>query len=198
MVKRQKPLSQAIGSIMQDPEQVELERQFKEQLSLAEEQDKNQPQKTAADFINDARAQVNELLSITRDMRASLSTVGEFAPFFDVGFLTREGVTDIAKIDQNYMLTIGRQLVSDYRKFDAEAVAINNRIGGLKTRLDSVVNPDNPQTLDELSDIVHAATIIQSDYVAWGEQFQRIVLSAMTDIVNHLNPLRPAERRIIL
>lgn len=198
MVKRQKPLSQAIGSIMQDPEQVALERQFKEQLSLAEEQDKNQPQKTAADFINDARAQVNELLSITRDMRASLSTVGEFAPFFDVGFLTREGVTDIAKIDQNYMLTIGRQLVSDYRKFDAEAVAINNRIGGLKTRLDSVVNLDNPQTLDELSDIVHVATIIQSDYVAWGEQFQRIVLSAMTDIVNHLNPLRPAERRIIL
>lgn len=197
MQNRQTPIAAAVSDAFQESNQTDLERQFKEQMARALEQDKNLPTKSAADYINEARGQVNELLGITQGMRGSLCTVGEFAPFFDIGFLTREGFTDISKIDNDYMLTIGQQLLSDYRKFDAESRAINNRIGGLKTRLDLLVGREET-ALDEINEIVTLATIIQSDYVVWGEQFQRIMVSAMTDITNHLNPLRPAERRIIL
>lgn len=166
-------------------------------MDRALEQDKNLPTKSAAEYINEARSQVNELLSITQQMRGSLCSVGEFAPFFDIKFLTEEGATDISKIDQQYMLTIGQQLLADYRKFDQESRTINNRIGGLKTRLDLLAGREE-NALDEINEIVTLATVIQSDYVSWGEQFQRIMVSAMTDIVNHLNPIRPVERRIIL
>ena len=197
MNNRQTPLATAVSSAFQETSQTELERQFKEQMDRAIEQDKNLPTKTAADYINEARGQVNELLTITQQMRGSLSTVGEFAPFFDINFLTKEGATDISKINQQYMLTIGQQLLVDYRKFDQESKSINSRIGGLKTRLDLLAGREE-NALDDINEIVTLATVVQSDYVAWGEQFQRIMVSAMSDIVNHLNPLRPVERRIIL
>ena len=197
MNNRQTPLATAVSSAFQETSQTELERQFKEQMDRAIEQDKNLPTKTTAEYINEARGQVNELLSITQQMRGSLCTVGEFAPFFDINFLTQEGATDISKINQQYMLTIGQQLLADYRKFDQESKAINNRIGGLKTRLDLLAGREENE-LDDINEIVTLATVVQSDYVAWGEQFQRIMVSAMTDIANHLNPLRPVERRIIL
>lgn len=88
-------------------------------------------------------------------------------------------------------------MLADYRKFDQESHTINNRIGGLKTRLDLLAGREE-NALDEINEIVTLATVIQSDYVSWGEQFQRIMVSAMSDIANHLNPLRPVERRIIL
>ena len=197
MNKRQTPIATAVSSAIQETSQTELERQFKEQMDRALEQDKNLPTKSAVEYINEARSQVNELLSITQQMRGSLCTVGDFAPFFDINFLTNEGATDISKIDQQYMLTIGQQLLVDYRKFDQESRAINNRISDLKTRLDLLVGREE-NALDEINEIVTLATVIQTDYVSWGEQFQRIMVSAMTDIANHLNPLRPAERRIIL
>lgn len=197
MNKRQTPIATAVSSAIQETSQIELERQFKEQMERAHEQDKNLPTKSAVEYINEARSQVNELLSITQQMRGSLCTVGEFAPFFDINFLTNEGATDISKIDQQYMLTIGQQLLVDYRKFDQESRTINNRIGDLKTRLDLLAGREE-NALDEINEIVTLATMIQSDYVSWGEQFQRIMVSAMTDIANHLNPLRPVERRIIL
>ena len=197
MNNRQTPIATAVSSAFQEASQTELERQFKEQMDRALEQDKNLPTKSAAEYINEARSQVNELLSITQQMRSSLCTVGEFAPFFDIRFLTEEDATDISKIDQQYMLTIGQQLLADYRKFDQESRTINNRIGGLKTRLDLLAGREE-NALDEINEIVTLATVIQSDYVSWGEQFQRIMVSAMSDIANHLNPLRPVERRIIL
>ena len=196
MQNRQTTIASAVSDAFQESSQTELERQFKEQMNRAIEQDNNQPTKSVADYINEARGQVNDLLMTTQQMRASLRTVGEFAPFFDMGFLTREGATDISKIDSNYMLTIGQQLLTDYRKFDAESTAINNRIGNLKTRLDLIAG--HAADSDEINEVVTLATIIQSDYVAWGEQFQRIIVSAMSDIVNHLNPLRPVAKRIIL
>ena len=197
MNKRQTPIATAVSSAIKETSQIELERQFKEQMDRALEQDKNLPTKSAVEHINEARSQVNELLSITQQMRGSLCTVGDFAPFFDINFLTNEGATDISKIDQQYMLTIGQQLLVDYRKFDQESRMINNRIGDLKKRLDLLVGREE-NALDEINEIVTLATMIQTDYVSWGEQFQRIMVSAMTDIANHLNPLRPAERRIIL
>ena len=89
MNNRQTPIATAVSSAFQEASQTELERQFKEQMDRALEQDKNLPTKSAAEYINEARSQVNELLSITQQMRGSLCTVGEFAPFFDIKFFNR-------------------------------------------------------------------------------------------------------------
>ncbi len=194
MAKQLNPIASGISKATQD----ELKAQFDRSRELATQQDKNAPQKTVGDYLNEARVQVNDLLKISSDMRNSLATVGDFAPFFDINYLKQEGVTDIAKIDQEYMLTIGRQLLADYRKFDADSKTLNARIGDIKTQLDSIVISNDGSANEVITDIVTSATLVQSDYVTWGEQFQSLIMSSMADIVNHLNPLRPADRRINL
>lgn len=170
-----------------EPTQAELEKQFLNNMEQAaiQEQSRISP-------LEMIRAEVAELVQHSHAVQRTLATVGEFAPFFDLNIIRQEGVTDIDRIDQTYMLQVGKQILADYRVFSREAAVLASRMVAVQNNLNAAVE----LTENDLCAIGTEAALIQTEYVEWSERFKRIMFSAMSDIANHLNPLRPADRQI--
>lgn len=175
---------------MSQSEQQRLKRQFHQHAKKANEQNL-----TLNQVLANVGRDVNDLFQIANDMRGALAEVGNFAVFFDMKSLQSEGVMDLTKIDANYMLTIGRQLITDYQQFTIRANAIAQNIANIKAKYDLVRAEPSYENLTQLA---VEATQSQQEYVEWGESFSRILVNAMHDIANHLNPLRPSDRQIII
>lgn len=172
---------------MKEPTQEELQKQFLNNM----EQAALQEQSTISP-LEMIRTEINELVQYSQTVQLTLATVGNFAPFFDLNVIRQEGVTDIDRIDQNYMLKVGKQILADYNVFLREANALSMRMRNVQA---NITLTDNLNENDLLA-IGTEASLIQTEYVEWSERFQRIMVSAMRDIANHLNPLRPANRQI--
>lgn len=176
--------------MMNPKEQARMQRDFQQHSHLA-----FQTALTPMQHMAQAEKCVLELVEITDQMRLSLAEVGNFAVFFDMNSLQREGVTDLSRLDAKYMMTVGRQLIIDYQTFSAQSNELNKLILDIKEQFNKVKGTTNP---DDFGDILTMATYVQSQYAEWGGAFSRILVNAMHDIANHLNPLRPADRQIIV
>lgn len=171
------------------PTQAELQEQFFNSMEQAVKQELTYEQ-----IIENIRVELQELVGFAAHVTTALAQVGNFAPFFNFDFINKEGVTDVSKIDQSYMLQIGRQLLNDYTVFSSEANALSTQ---MKELCDTFMATELPNE-DFLTQTSSTAMLIQTQYVDWSERYQRIITSAMQDIANHLNPLRPADRQIIV
>lgn len=171
-------------------EQARLQQDFQQHSHLA-----FQTALTPMQHLAQAEKCIDDLVTISNQMRGSLAEVGNFAIFFDMNSIIKEGVIDIAKLDQQYMLTIGRQLITDYQLFTSQANDLNKLITDIHTRFQSI---KQAPTVDDLGDVITLATYVQTQYAEWGSAFSRILVNAMHDIANHLNPLRPADRQIVV
>ncbi len=176
----------------QSPTQAELAVEFQKQHDAAVQQEQS-----AEDLVAQARKDIDELVGYSQQAIASLALVGNFAPFFDINFLTREGVTNIDAIDKTYMCKIGEQLIQDYATFLAESQQLAEKMKSIKNIFENsiaaAVSVSNPTAF---IDIFASATEIQTAYVDWSDRYQRILVSAMNDIANHLNPLRDPGHQI--
>lgn len=176
----------------QTPTQEELAVEFQKQHAAAVQQEQ-----TLVDLLAQARKDIDELINYSQQAVASLALVGNFAPFFDIGFLTKEGVTNIEGIDQVYMRKIGEQLIQDYASFLTESQQLSTKMKNIKDVFEnSLVAAVGVFNENAFIDIFTNATEIQAAYVDWSDRYQRILLSAMKDIANHLNPLRDAGHQI--
>jgi hypothetical protein len=183
------------GPDMKD--QVALEKDFKQHQELAQQQQQN------INPLEAARANIIELQALANETGSMLSTVGAFAPFFDVNYLTKEGLTDLSKVDMNYLLTIGQQLVNDHNGFSSRAENLRNAINALTNEFNALYNSvltvnmaSAANVENNFMNIITGATTIHSDFVEWSENFIRIINSAMVDIANHLNQARAPEHAI--
>lgn len=134
-----------------------------------------------------AEIQLQELADCTVELNKSLVIVGHTQPMFDINYLTNEGVTNVAALDQHYMATIGTQLVADYHLYRERALHLSGRI---KMLFDKFAILKQNLTEDALADVLAEATFIHGEYVEWVESYLRIVGAAVRDIINHLNQFR--------
>lgn len=134
-----------------------------------------------------AEIQLQELADCTVELNKSLVIVGHMQPMFDINYLTNEGVTNVAALDQHYMATIGTQLVADYHLYRERALMLSGRI---KMLFDKFAILKQNLTEDALADVMAEATFIHGEYVEWVESYLRIVGAAVRDIINHLNQFR--------
>lgn len=171
-------------------EQARLQRDFQNHSHLA-----FQTALTPMQHFAQAEKSITDLIEITTQMRNSLVEVGNFSAFFDMNIIRQEGVMDISQIDQTYMVTIGRQLIADYQTFSQQATDLNALITEIDQNFKSI---QAAPTADDLGNIITMATYVQSQYAEWGSAFTRILVNAMHDVANHLNPLRPANRQIVV
>lgn len=173
----------------ESPTQAELQEQFFNSMEQAVKQELTYEQ-----LIENIRTELSELVGFSASVTTALAQVGNFAPFFNIALITQEGVTDVSKIDQGYMLQIGQSLLNDYGVFSNEARQLASQMQEINDLFTSSAEPSE----DILTQISTSAMMIQTHYVDWTDRFQRIIVSAMQDIANHLNPLRPADRQIIV
>lgn len=171
-------------------EQARLQQDFQQHSHLA-----FQTALTPLQHLAQAEKCIQELIEITGQMRNSLAEVGTFSAFFDINMLRNEGVMDVSQLDQTYMVTIGRQLIQDYQTFSQQANDLNTLIKDIETRFLAI---QAAPTAEDLGDVMTMATYVQSQYAEWGSAFTRILVNAMHDVANHLNPLRPANRQIVV
>lgn len=134
-----------------------------------------------------AEIQLQELADCTVELNKSLVIVGHTQPMFDINYLSNEGVTNIAALDQHYMATIGTQLIADYNLYRERAMMLSGRI---KMLFDKFAILKQNLTEDALADVMAEATFIHGEYVEWVESFLRIVGAGVRDIINHLNQHR--------
>ena len=134
-----------------------------------------------------AEIQLQELADCTVELNKSLVIVGHTQPMFDINYLTNEGVTNVAALDQHYMATIGTQLLADYHLYRERALHLSGRI---KMLFDKFAILKQNLTEDALADVLAEATFIHGEYVEWVESYLRIVGAAVRDIINHLNQFR--------
>jgi hypothetical protein len=134
-----------------------------------------------------AEYQLQELANCTNELNNTLKLVGHVSPFLDVNFLTTEGKTNVAALDQHYLAVIGQQLIKDYYSYRDTASKLSARIKNLFILFDQVkLSP----TDENLAGVLAEATFIHGEYVEWVESFLRTIGAATRDIINHLNLYR--------
>lgn len=170
--------------------QQELRDQF---LFNAKQAKLKQP--TLQQHLLAAEQELNELVSLVGQVQGSLNLVAAFAPMFDLKFLDEEGVMDITRIDQNYLLTIGKQILTDYHSYKTRADQIVSQVHNLHQSFAGARNSTDPEAL---TDLIGEATIIHSEYSDWSMGFGNLVINAMRDVAGHLNPLRPENKQIVV
>ena len=134
-----------------------------------------------------AEIQLQELAECANQLNQSLVLVGHVSPMFDINYLTKEGVTNISGLDQQYMSVIGRQLINDYHVYRGTAQLLSTRINNLFEKF-NVLKQNNSE--DMIAEILTDATFIHEEYVQWVESFLRVIGAATRDVINHLNIFR--------
>lgn len=137
--------------------------------------------------------QLTELSDITNQLNSSLAVFGQLAPMLDLKFLTQEGATNVAGLDQHYLLTLGQQALADYQKFHARAVELGN---GIKTVFANFELFRNQPTEEHQEILLGDSIRLHEGYVTWTQEYISILGSVTTDILNHLNLHRSPERQI--
>ncbi len=175
-----------------EPTQVELAVEYHKQKIAAEQQEL-----AFEDVVKQARTSLDGLIEYSHQAIQSLSLVGNFAPFFDINFLKSEGHTNVDAIDQEYMRKIGQQLIKDYQTFSSEANVLSSKLKTIKDQFENMVAAVVIAARDDVMvELMANATDVHAGYIDWSERFHRIVIAAMRDIANHLNPLRAQEHQI--
>ena len=122
-----------------------------------------------------AEIQLQELAECANQLNQSLVLVGHVSPMFDINYLTKEGVTNISGLDQQYMSVIGRQLINDYHVYRGTAQLLSTRINNLFEKF-NVLKQNNSE--DMIAEILTDATFIHEEYVQWVESFLRVIGAA--------------------
>ncbi len=160
------------------------QRQLRLYIQSVEASMKNLP---GSNPLINAELQLQELANCTVELNNTLRMVGLVNPFLDINFLTQEGKTNVAALDQHYLATIGRQLIADYHAYRTTASNLSGRIKNLFSVFETAkLNP----TEENLANVLAEATFIHGEYVEWAESFLRTIGASTRDIINHLNMYR--------
>lgn len=160
------------------------QRQLRLYIQSVEASMKNLP---GANPLVNAELQLQELANCTVELNNTLRMVGLVSPFLDINFLTQEGKTNVAALDQHYLATIGQQLIADYHAYRTAASNLGGRIKNLFSVFETAkLNP----TEENLANVLAEATFIHGEYVEWVESFLRTIGASTRDIINHLNMYR--------
>lgn len=160
------------------------QRQLRLYIQSVEASMKNLP---GSNPLLSAELQLQELANCTNELNNTLRMVGLVSPFLDINFLTQEGKTNVAALDQHYMATIGKQLIADYHTYHATATRLSARIKNIFSIFETAkLNP----TEENLANVLAEATFVHGEYVEWVESFLRTIGASTRDIINHLNMYR--------
>lgn len=154
----------------------------------------------SSEFVNEVYQnlgrEIQELVNNVNDLPNRLIMVTQFLPFFDRNYLINEGVTDMSRLDETYLTKIGQTLVNDYRQYNGTATGIKTKTNQLKTDFDSLTSTGINEA--SLTNISNVATELHTELTEWACSFERLISEALRDIINHLNPLRPANRQLTI